>query len=88
MRKRISMHNLSGELAAVDPYVMKDCTAVLNDIYSAMKLGLYYNLLPNRTLAVKDDSCKDRQRSKVCKFLPCSYDSNRKVWIISKLFIQ
>lgn len=67
------MHKLSGELAAVDQYVMEDWTPVLNDflqwylpqdICSASEIGLYYNLLPNRTLTVKDDSCKGRKGSK------------------------
>jgi len=34
------------------------------DIYSFDESGLFYNALPNKTLAVKGDSCNDGKRSK------------------------
>jgi hypothetical protein len=48
----------------MDPHVVKDRTPILNgflhqyslrDIYNSDEMGLYYNLLPDRTLTVKDD---------------------------------
>jgi hypothetical protein len=34
------------------------------DIYNAVESALYYNLLPDKTLAVKDDTCKGGKQSK------------------------
>jgi hypothetical protein len=47
------------------------------DIYSAGEMGLYYNLLPDRTLAVKDDSCKGREGSKEWLMCYCA-----QIWVL------
>jgi hypothetical protein len=66
-RKGISTHKVPGEPAAASPGIMEDWAQILEhflqrylpqDIYNADETGLYYNLLPTRTLAVKDDPCR------------------------------
>jgi hypothetical protein len=58
--RTFSVHNMPGESAAGSPDVMEDMKGVLQwyssqNIYNADETGLYYKLLPERTLTVKDN---------------------------------
>ncbi|KAJ8888559.1 hypothetical protein PR048_008050 [Dryococelus australis] len=69
------------------------------DIYNADEMGLFYNLMLDRTLAVKGDNCKEgkqqraphcaksaKPRSFTANIMPCCYNYNKKTWMTSDLF--
>ncbi|KAJ8887978.1 hypothetical protein PR048_007463 [Dryococelus australis] len=50
------------------------------DVYNADELGMFYNLIPDRTLAVKEDVCKDTKSSKErLTVLCCNMDGSDKI---------
>lgn len=72
-RKGISLHKISGESESVNKEAVNSWQPILasildrykpSDVYNADESGLFYNLLPDRTLAVRNDPCKGGKRSK------------------------
>ncbi|KAJ8870453.1 hypothetical protein PR048_029475 [Dryococelus australis] len=65
--------NIVGESASVKPKLVSEGLPLLQNIlsryqprnvYNADELGMFYNLMPDHTLAVKGDVCKGTKRSK------------------------
>jgi hypothetical protein len=79
------VHKLSGECANVSDWNMIFVEILKkyapSDIYNADKSALYYNLLLDKTLAMKDDPCKGGKHSKECMtLLQCAnMDGSHKV---------
>ncbi|XP_063241569.1 tigger transposable element-derived protein 6-like [Bacillus rossius redtenbacheri] len=89
-RHGISSHKIVGESASVDPKSVSEWLPLLQnilsryqprDVYNADELGMFYNLLPDRTLAVKGDVCKGAKRSKerLTALLCCNMDGSDKM---------
>jgi hypothetical protein len=73
VRKGISHHKITGEACGVKPEAVEEWTPIVaeylkkyspHDVYNADETALFYNLLPDKTLAVRGDSCKGGKRSK------------------------
>ncbi|KAJ8887610.1 hypothetical protein PR048_013827 [Dryococelus australis] len=94
---RISCHKIVGEIVSVDPQSVSEWLPLLQNIlsryqprgvYNADELGIFYNLMPDRTLAVKGDVCKGTKSSKkrLTVLLCCNMDSSdMKSLVICKL---
>ena len=72
-RQGISLHKLSGESSSVDVNDVEGLAPVLKayldnyspcDIYYTDEMGVYFNLLPHKTLATRTDPCKGGKKSK------------------------
>ena len=74
-KHEITLKTISGESASVDDATIDSWQPVLKsilnwyypcDVYNADNSGLFYNLLPDKTLAMKGNPCKGGKRSKEC----------------------
>ncbi|KAJ8888636.1 hypothetical protein PR048_008128 [Dryococelus australis] len=89
VRHGISCHKIVGKSVSVDPKSVSEWLPLLQnvlsryqprDVYNA-KLGMLYNLMPDRILAVKGDVCKGTKRSKehLTALLCCNMDGSDKM---------
>ena len=89
-RRGITLKTISGESASVDDATIDSWQPVLKsilnryspcDVYNADESGLFYNLLPDKTLAIKGDPCKGGKRSKerLTVLLCCNMDGSDKL---------
>ncbi|KAJ8869967.1 hypothetical protein PR048_028978 [Dryococelus australis] len=93
----ISCHKIVGKSASVDPKSMSEWLPLLQnvlsrcqpcDVYNADELGMFCNLMLDRTLAVKGGMCKGMKRSKEhLTVLCCNMDGSIKMkpLVIGKL---
>ena len=74
-KRGITLKTISGKSTSVDDATIDSWQPVLKsilnwyspcDVYNADKSGLFYNLLPDKTLAMKGNPCKGGKRSKEC----------------------
>ncbi|XP_063244145.1 tigger transposable element-derived protein 6-like [Bacillus rossius redtenbacheri] len=90
VRHGISSRKIVGESASVDPQSVNEWLPLLGnilcrypprDVYNADELGMFYNLMPDRTLAMKGDMCKGAKRSKerLTVLLCCNMDGSDKM---------
>ncbi|KAJ8888908.1 hypothetical protein PR048_008402 [Dryococelus australis] len=99
----ISCHKIVGESVSVDPKSVNEWLPLLQnvlshyqprDVYNTDELGMFDNLMPDRTLAVKGDVCKGTKRSKehltvlLGNILLCDYDFKKKAWMTSAVFTR
>ncbi|UYV75246.1 hypothetical protein LAZ67_12003090 [Cordylochernes scorpioides] len=109
-RFHILQRRLCGEGASISPAIIDEHLTNLNsilansgydpaNIYNADETGLFFQLIPDRTLAHKDENCRDKQRLLIIgksakprcfrNFSPhfyCTYTSNSKAWMTSNIF--
>lgn len=90
-RNGIVCKNVSGESESVDMETVDDWKSTKlpdliryydsKDIYNADETGLFFNLLPNRTLTFKDDPCHGGKKSKerVTVLLAVNADGSEKL---------
>ncbi|KAJ8882975.1 hypothetical protein PR048_014814 [Dryococelus australis] len=73
VRHGISCDKIICKSVSVDPKSVSEWLPLLqhvlsryqpHDVYNADELGMFYNLMPDRTHAVKEDMCKGTKRSK------------------------
>ena len=89
-KRGITLKTISYESASVDDATIDSWQPVLKsilnqyspcDVYNADESRLFYNLLPNKTLSVKGDSCRGGKRSKerLIVLLCCNMDGSDKL---------
>ncbi|XP_037775578.1 tigger transposable element-derived protein 6-like [Penaeus monodon] len=93
-RYNISSKVISGAAAAVDLGVVDNWqTTTLPEnlkqyppshIYNCDESALFYRLLPNKSLVMKEDTCHGGKRPKACT----NMDGSDKAWMTSNLFTQ
>jgi hypothetical protein len=63
-RHCITFRYLSGESAQVDPDTVELDSYAENDVYNADETGLFFKLLPDRSMVLPKESCNGGKKSK------------------------
>jgi hypothetical protein len=98
-RRGIESRSINGESAAVEETVVEDYVSTTlpnllrdydpKDVLSMDKTGLFYKLLPNRTLQFKGERSNGGKQSKErLTVVSVNYDANKKAWMTSSIFEQ